>query len=165
MKFVFIVFPSRGLPKYIKTADDMLLPFMKLFRKKQIRGLVLAFRRHFLHDFRSKTFLTLYYINWPNFIAWLPYTSWDIGQYLYSSYLFPSLWLNFEIKLSFLSSRWPKIDQKFRTKSQISRDPKIVSNMKWIAFFIIFKEFCQKLPQTRECPFKIKPLRISVFLF
>ena len=27
---------------------------------------------HFLHDFWRKLFLTLHFINWPNFIAWLP---------------------------------------------------------------------------------------------
>ena len=27
---------------------------------------------HFMYDFSTKMFLTLYSLNWPNFIAWLP---------------------------------------------------------------------------------------------
>ena len=39
------------------------------FNKK---GLGLAYPTCFLYDFLRKIFLILYFIKWPNFIAWLP---------------------------------------------------------------------------------------------
>ena len=57
--------------KYIKT---MVLTtsfyLIRRFFKKQ-KGLELVFQAHFLHEF-SKIFLPLYFINQPNFIAWVP---------------------------------------------------------------------------------------------
>ena len=36
------------------------------------KGLVIGFSPHFLYHFSRKMFLTLYYINRPNLIAWFP---------------------------------------------------------------------------------------------
>ena len=42
--------------------------YIKLFWKTK-KGLKLVCLSHFLHDFWIKIFFTLYFINWPNFIA------------------------------------------------------------------------------------------------
>ena len=68
IKFGSNVFSSRDLPKY--GADHLPLNKVKLFLKK--RDLELVSLHYFLHDFKNKTFLTLHFINWPNFILWLP---------------------------------------------------------------------------------------------
>ena len=49
----------------------MLLLYIKLFEKTK-RSLELVSLPQFPHDFRRKIFIMLYFINWPNFIAWLP---------------------------------------------------------------------------------------------
>ena len=51
--------------------------------KKTKRGLELVSLPHFVYDFRRKMFLLLYYIDWPNFLIWLPLILLDIGQYKY----------------------------------------------------------------------------------
>ena len=35
------------------------------------KGLGIVSSAHFVHDFSAKMFRMLYFINWPNFIAWL----------------------------------------------------------------------------------------------
>ena len=39
-----------------------------------------------------KMFLILYYINWPNFIVWLPLLFEQYGQYVYWNCLFHRIW-------------------------------------------------------------------------
>ena len=73
----FLVCPSRGIPKKkLKLRCWPLaftLPYLKLFWKAK-RGLELVSIPHFLLDFWRKLFLTLHFVNWPNFIAsWLPW--------------------------------------------------------------------------------------------
>ena len=64
-----------GLPKYIKiivstTFFDIIQSFFKKQTKK--KGPKLVSLPHFLYDFsKKKLFLTLYFVSWPNFIAWL----------------------------------------------------------------------------------------------
>ena len=36
------------------------------------KGLGIVFSPHFVYDFSRKMFLMLWFINWPNFIVWLP---------------------------------------------------------------------------------------------
>ena len=36
------------------------------------KGLEVDSQIHFVYDFSGKVFLSLYSINWPNFIVWLP---------------------------------------------------------------------------------------------
>ena len=70
----FIVCASRGVPIYIKT--KALTTFAFTWYKAVLenkRCLELVLLPHFLHDFLRKIFLTLYSINWPNFIAWTLY--------------------------------------------------------------------------------------------
>ena len=47
------------------------LTLCQTFFEKAKTVLELVSLPHFLHDFWVKIFLTLYYVNWPNFIAWL----------------------------------------------------------------------------------------------
>ena len=76
LKFYAVCFycmPSWGLSKYIETklTDHLHLHHVNLFYKTK-RDLALVSLLLFLHDFWIKLFLLLYFINWPNFIVWLP---------------------------------------------------------------------------------------------
>ena len=71
MQFVFIVFPSRRLTKYIETKvlTTRFYSIWSFFKnKKRSRSSLLASFSIFL----KKILLTLYSINWPNLIIWLP---------------------------------------------------------------------------------------------
>ena len=71
IKFVFIVCPSRGLPKY-NILKSRCWPLVSTLHKaflKEKRGLKLVSLPHFLHNFWRKMFITLYFINWSNFVA------------------------------------------------------------------------------------------------
>ena len=62
-----------GLPKYIKiivstTFFDIIQSFFKKKKKRSKTSLLASFPVRF---FKKKLFLTLYFISWPNFIAWL----------------------------------------------------------------------------------------------
>ena len=73
IRFVLIVYLSRGLPKYIETKVlTTCFYIIKSFFKKIKRELKLVSLPHFLHDFWRKIFLTLHFINLTNFIDWLP---------------------------------------------------------------------------------------------
>ena len=77
------------------------------------RGLELISLSHFLHDFSRKIFLTLYSINWPNFIAWLPLLQEILCNIIFLVIIYFPVYdvINFEITLAFLSSHfptWPK---------------------------------------------------------
>ena len=74
LEFVFIVCPSRSLPKYIKTMVLTTWFYLIKLIWKTKRGLDLVSLPHLLYDFWRKYFFTLYFINWPNFTAWLPLT-------------------------------------------------------------------------------------------
>ena len=71
--YLFIVCPSRGLPKYVKKLRCWALAFTlnKAFLKTK-GDLELFFQPHFLHDFWKKIFLMLHLINCSNLIARLP---------------------------------------------------------------------------------------------
>ena len=110
-KFVFIACPSWGLPNYIKI--KVLTICFYLIKQ---RGLELVFLRYFLHDFWRKFFLTLYFIDWPNFIAWLPLHVDILGNICIVTifYLFCDV-ITFKINLSFfikLFSTKPKSQAK-----------------------------------------------------
>ena len=58
-------------------------------------------------DFSRKIFLTLYFINWTNFIAWLPLLLEILGNMRITIICYPVCdVMNFEIPLAFLSSRF-----------------------------------------------------------
>ena len=110
IKFVFIVCSSRKSTKiYLnESAKHLLLSYIKLlffFKKK--KDLELVFLPRFLHDFRRKIFLKLYFIDWRNFIAWFP---------LLFAICCPTCdVINFEINLSFLIKTKMAISQKLKT--------------------------------------------------
>ena len=55
----------------VEVYQNILKIRLKLFWKTK-RGLELVSRPVLLHVFLRKIFLMLYYINWPNFVVWLP---------------------------------------------------------------------------------------------
>ena len=88
----------------------------KAFLKTK-RGLQLVYLPHFLHDFRRKTFLLLYFINWPNFIVWLLLLREVLTNMCIAIVSFRGCdVINFEINLIFLIkpylSTWPKSQDK-----------------------------------------------------
>ena len=108
----------------------------------------------FLHDFRRKIFLMLYFFDWPNFIVRLPLFFDKLGNMSIVIICCPvCAVINFAINLNILVkpfSRWSISQIKnvnvWRTKRAF--------NMKWKVFFIIFKGLlvCQKLSQSWKWP-------------
>ena len=81
------------------------------FLKK--RDLDLVFLYHLLHYFLRKIFLTLYSIDWPSFIDWLPFIE-ILGNIVLKLLIIRDI-KNFVINLVFLSNRflkWPKSQEK-----------------------------------------------------
>ena len=100
------------------------------------RGVKLFSLPHFLHDSWSELFLTLYSINWPDLIVWLPLLFEIFGNIMCIVIVyFPvcSIVSFLKLTLAFLTCcfpTWPKkLGQKF----------KYLKNEKKKAFFIIFK--------------------------
>ena len=71
---------------------------------------LLVSQPQFLHDFSKKIFFTLYSINWSNFFLWLPLFL-DNGRFVYSNYLFPSIF-----KLTFFIKSFSYMTKKVRAK-------------------------------------------------
>ena len=68
------------------------------------KGLAIVSPPHFVYDLSRKMFLMLCSIDWPNFIVLMLYfyfTFWNIGQYVYCTFLLTMLW-RFKINLNFL---------------------------------------------------------------
>ena len=106
-KFVFTVCPSRGLPKYITTKAVW----------KIKRGLEPLSLFHFLPDFCRKNSLTLYFFNWPNFIAWLSFIIETLGYICIVTISCPVCdVINFEINLRYLIELSFYITKKSRQK-------------------------------------------------
>ena len=73
---------------------------------------------HFLHNFRRKIFLLLYYINWPNSIFWLSLLCEIFGNMCIAIICKPVCdVMNFEVKLVFLIKPFFLQDQKVVTKT------------------------------------------------
>ena len=92
---------------------------------------------HSLHDFSRKIFLKLSSdeISLPNF------TSWDIGQYAYSNYCFPSRKRHkFEINFSFLIKTFSYMTKQVRAKLKYLKNEKSFKGEIKI-FFLDFKSF------------------------
>ena len=88
------------------------------------RDLELVPLSHFLHYSWTKIYLTLYLINWPNFIAWLPLLLEIMDNTFIVVICCPGCdAINFEINLTFLSSRSSK-KLKSQKKLKISREQK-----------------------------------------
>ena len=112
---VFIVCPSRGLPKHVKTKVLTTCSCHKAFLKPK-RGLLLVSLPHFLHDFWIKILLTLYSINSPISVTLLPLVPEILGN-ICSVIIFSQPVTSWILKLTLVvsSSRlptWPKIQNK-----------------------------------------------------
>ena len=83
IQFVFVVYPSQGLPKYIETKELTTCFYLieSFLKSKRRPGTTLL--ASFFHDFckynTRKLIITmiihnisLYSINWQNFVVWLP---------------------------------------------------------------------------------------------
>ena len=76
---------------------------LKAFLKKTKKGLELVSLSQLLHDFWTKIFLTLYFINWPNFIPWLSSFLKILGNMYIVIIWYPVCdVINLKINLSFL---------------------------------------------------------------
>ena len=113
----------------------MLLPYIKVFFKK--RGLELVSPSHFMHDFWRKIYLTLYFINWLNFITWQPLFLEILSNIciVIICCSFPDV-INFEINHGFLIKPSFYITKTQDKNVNISRTKKTF-NMKWKLVFII----------------------------
>ena len=105
------------------------------------KGLGIVFPPHFVYDFSRKTFVKLYSIGWPVFIAWLSLSLKilvnmciaivNIGQYVYFFFFFLVLYevkargLQFYFNHFRLSSTWQTIKTKYIKILNI--DPEICS--------------------------------------
>ena len=79
------------------------------------KSLGIVFLPHFMYDFFNKNF-SCYVLLWTKFHFLNAFTSWDIGQYVYCSYLFHKF-----RNQSYLSNQTVFInDQKVKTKTLIS---------------------------------------------
>ena len=114
----------------------MLLSYIKLFFKRKKWGLELVSLPHFLHYFWRKIFLTLCFINWPNFTAWLPLHIEILGN---MCIVIICGVINFENNHSFLIKQYFYITKNRDKNINISR-PKRGFNMKQKAFFFTYKE-------------------------
>ena len=65
--------------RWNEAADHSLSPHIKLFEKIK-RVLELVYLPHFGHNFWRKMFLSIYSINWPNSVVWLPFLCEIIGN-------------------------------------------------------------------------------------
>ena len=91
IQLVSIVYPCRGQPKCIKTKVHLLLSYIKHFYKTK-RSLQLLSLLQILHDFVEKYFSRYILLTDQISFSVCLISSWDIGQYVYCNYLFPSLW-------------------------------------------------------------------------
>ena len=98
----------------------MLLFYVKHFWKK--RELELVSLPYFLYDFWKKIFTFIYFITWTNFIAWLPL----LREILCKICIV--ILVNLKLTL-FLINLFSIIDQKFRSKIEISWERKEL--LKW----------------------------------
>ena len=120
----------------------MLLPYVKLFLKIK-RGLKLVSLPYFLHEIKKKIFLTRYFDNWLNFIAWLSFLLEILGN-MCIVIICCSVCevINFEVNLSFLIKLFSYITKRSEKIVNISRR-KTAFNMKQKESFIILRVFIE----------------------
>ena len=118
----------------------MLSSYIKLFDKIKI-GQELVFLTRFLNDIQRKIALTLYFINWPNYIVWLPLLLAILGNLCIMIICFPVCdIINFETNLSFLIKLFLYITKKSgQNCKQLKKKAALV--MKQKVFFINCKGF------------------------
>ena len=98
-----------------------------------------VFLPYFLHGFWGKIFLTLYFFNWPNFIAWL-----RLRFEIFWNICIVIIWcpaydvISFEINHNFLIKPFFYITKKSRQKSKFLKNEKSFSH-ETKSFFHHFK--------------------------
>ena len=101
---VYCLCLSRGLrkfinPKVLTTCFHLIYSFFKKIKRDQ----ELVSLPHFLHNIWRKMFLMLYFINWQNFIYWLPFLLEILGNLSVIIIFCPACdVINIEINHSFL---------------------------------------------------------------
>ena len=81
------------------------------------KGLGVASPPHFVYDFSRKIFITLYFINWPNFVVWLLLLLEILGNMCIVFIFCPVCdVINVEINHSFLITTFFYISKKVKTK-------------------------------------------------
>ena len=81
------------------------------------KGMGLVFPPHFEHDFSRKMFLILHFINWPNYIVWLPLLLEILANICITLVLLTRLWrIKIEINLIFLIKPFWYMTEKSRQK-------------------------------------------------
>ena len=119
----FYCMASWGLSKYIEnklqtTFFHLILSFYKK-RKRFGTSLFASFSAYFL----KKILLLLYYINWPNFIVWLPLLCEILSNMCITIVCKPGCdAMNFEVNLILLIKPFSLHDQKVVTKTEISTE-------------------------------------------
>ena len=118
----------------------MLSSYIKLFDKIKI-GQELVFLTRFLNDIQRKIALTLYFINWPNYIVWLPLLLAILGNLCIMIICFPVCdIINFETNLSFLIKLFLYITKKSgQNCKQLKKKQLLLWNKKY--FSSIVKDF------------------------
>ena len=102
----------------------LLLLNRKLFQKAK-RSLELVSLPHFLRFIRRKIILTLCFINWPNFILWLPLLFWNIGSIcIVITCCAVCDVINFEINISFLIKPFFLLSKKLWQKCKYLENEK-----------------------------------------
>ena len=82
------------------------------------KGLGIVSPTHFVNDFSTKMFLTLFSINCPNFIAWLPLLLEILGNMSIAIVCYPDCdVMDFEISLIILIEPFFLHDQNVMTKT------------------------------------------------
>ena len=95
-------------------------PHFKLLKEIK-RGLELVFLPHFLLNLKRKIFVLLYFINWPNFIVWLPLLCEILDNMYLAIVCKPGCdAMDFDVNLILLIKSFLLHDQKVGTKTKIS---------------------------------------------
>ena len=125
IKFDFIVYSSQGLPKYIKTnvlTTCICLIYKAFSKEKKRSGTCLP--TLFFAWFSRKIFLTLYFINWPNFIGWFPLLLEIFNMCILIIYCSLFDVMNFEMHLTFAIKPFFYITKKSGQKCKYLKNQK-----------------------------------------
>ena len=123
----------------------------KTFFKKTKRRLELVSLPHFLYDLWRQIFIMLYFINWPNFIAWLSLLFEVLfNMCLVFIFFLVSVIIYFEINHSFLIKSFFYITKMMKMIAIMKRAFKHEIKSIFHHFSRVFK--CQKFSQTQNGP-------------
>ena len=117
----FVVWPSQGLPKYIEIEVLITCFFFIKNSFKTKNNSRTSLSASFPTWFFKKLYLTLYSINWRNFIFWLSLLVQILGKMQIVIFCFPVCEvINFKINPSFLIKPFSYMTKRASIKIQIS---------------------------------------------